>query len=462
MAESPSEADRQITFFARELCDESFSLEDLEESEKILKEGEEVLYEVQVVTGLLRKDRVLRFTPKAIVIGKKGLSLKKKKIFYAHIAKIELKSGTLIRIKLQDKSEYFFSTPKAIIVIQEALSRLSVSRKVDRRKEEFAVAKNYQEQVENENASLPPEAMAEAEKKDYEEMQNEESAHPPETTRKSIANIEASIESKVTKILFSDSEYESFMIRQFVETFNTVEKNYLTCATTVQQFMSGLQYYMQDHRMDGLLHEAEESGQPIQDIDGFVRNIVDNCLEAAVIEPLHSRIKKSFKLKRKKSDRLLLRKLDLLSEKGQEYFGINPKFVSATNWKAAVVQLKFMDQCQTPSKKLDALLASARAIYKTFNYERNQHLPPSEWKQHILGADDFLPIHIYCLVASKFENPALEVDYLWTLLPERKLQGEGGYYLTCMESAILWINNLDLHMEEVEEMEATFKEFGIL
>lgn len=38
-----------------------------------------------------------------------------------------------------------------------------------RRKEEFAVARKYQEKVEKENASLPLDAMVEAEKKDYEE-----------------------------------------------------------------------------------------------------------------------------------------------------------------------------------------------------------------------------------------------------------------------------------------------------
>lgn len=137
MAGEPEKADvaeteRQITFFARELCDESFSLEDLKESEKILSEAEDLTFDVQVISGFLKKERILRFTAKALVIAKKGVSLSKKKLPYGRIAKIELKSGTLIRIKMTDKDELFLQTPQAMVVIQEALSRLSVSRKVDR------------------------------------------------------------------------------------------------------------------------------------------------------------------------------------------------------------------------------------------------------------------------------------------------------------------------------------------
>lgn len=57
--------------------------------------------------------------------------------------------------------------------------------------------------------------------------------------------------------------------------------------------------------------------------------------------------------------------------------------------------------------------------------------------RHItLGADDLLPLVIWILVRGKVVDAEIEAEYMWGLLHASLLNGEGGYYLTTLSSAI--------------------------
>ena len=52
-----------------------------------------------------------------------------------------------------------------------------------------------------------------------------------------------------------------------------------------------------------------------------------------------------------------------------------------------------------------------------------------------MGAEEFLPMLIYCLVQFKFSTVEIEAEYIWKLLPPHIARGEAGYYLTALSVA---------------------------
>lgn len=105
--------------------------------------------------------------------------------------------------------------------------------------------------------------------------------------------------------------------------------------------------------------------------------------------------------------------------------------------------------------KMYALLQCAKAIYTEFQDEVLvrflEHHP--EKTDVVLGADDFLPIFIYVLCHSDIHTPVLTKELLWNLCHPDQLYGESGYYLTAYESALEYIQNLQLDMGGIDDDE---------
>jgi len=59
----------------------------------------------------------------------------------------------------------------------------------------------------------------------------------------------------------------------------------------------------------------------------------------------------------------------------------------------------------------------------------------------MLAADDLLPLIIWILVRGKVMDAEIEVEYMWGLLHNSLLSGEGGYYITTLSSAIQALKN---------------------
>jgi len=68
-----------------------------------------------------------------------------------------------------------------------------------------------------------------------------------------------------------------------------------------------------------------------------------------------------------------------------------------------------------------------------------------------LGADDFLPIFIFCVVQAEMERPCALCVLLRTLCDKSNRIGEIGYFLASFEAAITHIQEIDL-TEDREDM----------
>lgn len=54
----------------------------------------------------------------------------------------------------------------------------------------------------------------------------------------------------------------------------------------------------------------------------------------------------------------------------------------------------------------------------------------------LFAAADFLPIFVWVLVQCGFTRAEIEAEYMWGLAHPSLFNGEGGYYLTTLTSAI--------------------------
>jgi len=117
----------------------------------------------------------------------------------------------------------------------------------------------------------------------------------------------------------------------------------------------------------------------------------------------------------------------------QSFYGVKDKYQSATNWALALKKLDAMGSAKVPHELLEAMLGAVKAIYDTFKEEHPQ--------DEALGADEFLPIFIYVIVNSAvaIELPVLS-EFMQNLCDPSVINGESGYYLVVLTSALHYIS----------------------
>ena len=120
---------------------------------------------------------------------------------------------------------------------------------------------------------------------------------------------------------------------------------------------------------------------------------------------------------------LLAKNQAALRLRDQEYFGIEQKNQSPSNWATVIGQLESMATERLPSKKMMALVNTAKAIFTLFEAEHEQ------WQvnEQILAGDDLLPIFIYVVChcsPSAIPDLAAQCQYMWDLCHPRSLAGE--------------------------------------
>ncbi len=67
---------------------------------------------------------------------------------------------------------------------------------------------------------------------------------------------------------------------------------------------------------------------------------------------------------------------------------------------------------------------------------------------NVIGADDFLPVFIYILTLSTLHRPATCLTYIQYLTPQQDLSGELAYYVTTFESALYFISEILIDLNE--------------
>ena len=122
-----------------------------------------------------------------------------------------------------------------------------------------------------------------------------------------------------------------------------------------------------------------------------------------------------------------------------EHWGVEHE--SPSNWEEPIKHLRRMGLVQLPSEMLQEVLHAAKAVFETFRSEsKAAGQDASE-----LGADDFLPVHIYALTQAGdvLKDPMRRTKEMLALCHPDTLRSEAGYYLTSMESALEYLSSMD-------------------
>ncbi|XP_053399353.1 uncharacterized protein LOC128557001 isoform X3 [Mercenaria mercenaria] len=249
-------------------------------------------------------------------------------------------------------------------------------------------------------------------------------------------------------------------------TFGSTIENFIQCTSespdtsphnitrNVRQFMTGIKNYLVKHgegELEDLIErERNQLGRDeILNIDA----IIEGSLHVCVIQPLKQNIYRLFvnEYTRNGNLKLLSSNIKYARTKTAEEIGIRKGLSAPDGPTLEVIKHYFtrMQKSYSPLKKLEHLLAATSTIYKcvAVGQQSNSSLPA-------FGADDFLPMLIYVLVQCGMVSVEIEADYMWGLLHPSLLNGEGGYYLTSLSSAVLVLKNF----REMQETNASQQE----
>lgn len=186
-------------------------------------------------------------------------------------------------------------------------------------------------------------------------------------------------------------------------------------------------------------------------LDDLFREAVREQTEIEVYVPLRSTISKYLVYAWFNEDMEMKHKMKALAEKPQSYFRVPKEYRSRSDWKSVSRILKEGVQRSTlPCVKLRAVVDAAKEISQLDSEERSVFPDASFFdgkvvaSEKIVGADDFLPIFIFCFVQAKIERPSALCELLSVMCDPRKLNGEAGYYLASFHAALTHIHELDL------------------
>ena len=180
----------------------------------------------------------------------------------------------------------------------------------------------------------------------------------------------------------------------------------------------------------------------------LVHEAVREQIEIEVYVPLRSAISRWLVSGWKHEDMEAGFKIKELRKRPQTFFRITEDKMSPSNWSSASAILRDgVGLCTLPSVKLRAIVEAGREISKLFASEHDvsEHGIQSEHSR--LGADNFLPVFIYCVVQAEIERPCALSVLLRTLCDRFNQIGEVGYHLASFEAAIAHIQEIDLTAE---------------
>jgi len=186
--------------------------------------------------------------------------------------------------------------------------------------------------------------------------------------------------------------------------------------------------------------------------DNLFREAVREQTELEVYVPLRSTISKYLVYAWFNEDMEMKHKMKALADKPQSYFRIPKEHRSRSDWKSVSRILKEgVGRSTLPCVKLRAVVDAAKEISQLDSEERSVFPDASFFDGKMgtittkaLGADDFLPIFIFCFVQAKIERPSALCELLSVMCDPRKMSGETGYYLASFHAALTHIHELDL------------------
>ncbi|XP_017086859.2 protein sprint isoform X4 [Drosophila bipectinata] len=204
----------------------------------------------------------------------------------------------------------------------------------------------------------------------------------------------------------------------------------------MRQFMSGMKNYLVKHG-EGKFHAELESARSRLKADEFLNldAMLETVMHQLVVLPLREHLYGIFvdHYQRSGAIQLLAQKVRYASERETAVFGIRPTVTPPSQAALRIIAnlLLRLQEAELPLDKLELFLCIISTVFDATGCPRGQQL----------GADDFLPVLVYVVAKCGFVGAEIEAEFMWGLLQPTLLNGEPGYYLTALCSAVHVLKN---------------------
>lgn len=146
----------------------------------------------------------------------------------------------------------------------------------------------------------------------------------------------------------------------------------------------------------------------------------------------------------------LKHKMNSLQRRPQSHFDLQQE--SLSGWESVIHILREgVGRSSLPCKKLRAIVDAAKEIYRLHEEEQLMSLSRNEGSSESLdrsidklGADDFLPMFVYCIIMADLERPCALCALLEDLCDKRARIGEVGYYFSSFQASVAYIQDMSL------------------
>ncbi|KAM7346393.1 src homology 2 domain-containing protein sprint isoform 2-T2 [Cochliomyia hominivorax] len=199
----------------------------------------------------------------------------------------------------------------------------------------------------------------------------------------------------------------------------------------MRQFMNGMKNYLVKHG-EGKFHQEVENARSRLKSDEFLNldAILETVMHQLVVLPLREHLYGMFVdyYTRSEDIQLLAQNVKYACGRSAADFGIRPSVTPPSSNSLQIISnlLLRLQEAELPLEKLELFLCVISTIFDATGCPRGQQL----------GADDFLPILVYVVAKCGFVGAEIEAEFMWGLLQPTLLNGEPGYYLTALCSAV--------------------------
>ncbi|XP_017035279.1 protein sprint isoform X5 [Drosophila kikkawai] len=199
----------------------------------------------------------------------------------------------------------------------------------------------------------------------------------------------------------------------------------------MRQFMSGMKNYLVKHG-EGKFHAELESARSRLKADEFLNldSMLETVMHQLVVLPLREHLYGIFvdHYQRSEDIQLLAQNVRYACDREAADFGIRPTVTPPSHAALRLISnlLLRLQEAELPLDKLELFLCVISTVFDATGCPRGQQL----------GADDFLPVLVYVVAKCGFVGAEIEAEFMWGLLQPTLLNGEPGYYLTALCSAV--------------------------
>jgi len=190
----------------------------------------------------------------------------------------------------------------------------------------------------------------------------------------------------------------------------------------------------------------------VEPVKAFLEMILDTCqtaypflhqeemmavalpvLEKIVLSPFYEHIYEIFCAAYAEEDRRCKRSVQSLQDQDAETMGVRRRYCEgaepgpagiAGKYTPAVEHLRGMVRKQSPLEKAQVIMESCKQLMRL-----------SE-SGEMMGADDLLPLLVFCVVKADLKHLAAEMHYIEEFVLEEMACGEPGYFMMCGSSVL--------------------------